>query len=227
MAADGSVVVVGGTRAIGLEIVEHYAAEGREVVLTGQTPENVDAAVAAVRPERRPGPRPHVRPRPAPQDRRLPCGRRARRAPGARRDRSRPQHRRRLPPRPRDPARDAQARRVHGSGQRAPRPAVASLVGRAVRRHGEGAAVPGLDHRHDRQRRRRRADPDARRGAQAHPGQLDPPGRRRRQPVLGGEAGRDRQVHLGDADRAALHAWTRSSTRWCSCSRTRPSTGST
>jgi NAD(P)-dependent dehydrogenase (short-subunit alcohol dehydrogenase family) len=46
MAGDGSVVVVGGTRAIGLEIVKHYAAEGRDVVLTGQTPENVDAAVA-------------------------------------------------------------------------------------------------------------------------------------------------------------------------------------
>ena len=38
MAGDGSVVVVGGTRAIGLEIVKHYAAQGREVVLTGQTP---------------------------------------------------------------------------------------------------------------------------------------------------------------------------------------------
>ncbi len=46
MAGDGSVVVVGGTRAIGLEIVKHYAAEGRDVVLTGQTPENVDTAVA-------------------------------------------------------------------------------------------------------------------------------------------------------------------------------------
>ena len=48
MPGSGAVVVVGGTRAIGLEIVKHYAAEGREVVLTGQTPENVDAAVAAV-----------------------------------------------------------------------------------------------------------------------------------------------------------------------------------
>ena len=46
MAGDGSVVVVGGTRAIGLEIVKHYAAQGRDVVLTGQTPENVDTAVA-------------------------------------------------------------------------------------------------------------------------------------------------------------------------------------
>ena len=48
MSDDGSVVVVGGTRAIGLEIVKHYAALGREVVLTGQTPENVEAAVASV-----------------------------------------------------------------------------------------------------------------------------------------------------------------------------------
>ena len=43
MANDGAVVVVGGTRAIGLELVRHYAAQGREVVLTGQSPENVDA----------------------------------------------------------------------------------------------------------------------------------------------------------------------------------------
>jgi NAD(P)-dependent dehydrogenase (short-subunit alcohol dehydrogenase family) len=48
MAADGAVVVVGGTRAIGLELVKHYAAKGRDVVLTGQYPENVDAAVAEV-----------------------------------------------------------------------------------------------------------------------------------------------------------------------------------
>lgn len=48
MSGDGAVVVVGGTRAIGLELVKHYAAAGREVVLTGQTPENVEAAVASV-----------------------------------------------------------------------------------------------------------------------------------------------------------------------------------
>jgi NAD(P)-dependent dehydrogenase (short-subunit alcohol dehydrogenase family) len=48
MAEDGAVVVVGGTRAIGLELVKHYAAKGREVVLTGQYQENVDAAVAEV-----------------------------------------------------------------------------------------------------------------------------------------------------------------------------------
>lgn len=48
MPGSGAVVVVGGTRAIGLEIVKHYAAQGRDVVLTGQTPDNVDAAVAAV-----------------------------------------------------------------------------------------------------------------------------------------------------------------------------------
>ena len=48
MAEDGAVVVVGGTRAIGLEMVKHYAAAGREVVLTGQYQENVDNAVAEV-----------------------------------------------------------------------------------------------------------------------------------------------------------------------------------
>jgi len=48
MAEDGAIVVVGGTRAIGLEMFRHYAAQGREVVLTGEHQENVDAAVAEV-----------------------------------------------------------------------------------------------------------------------------------------------------------------------------------
>ena len=48
MAEEGAVVVVGGTRAIGLEVVKHYAAAGRDVVLTGQYQENVDNAVAEV-----------------------------------------------------------------------------------------------------------------------------------------------------------------------------------
>ncbi len=47
MANDGCVVVVGGTRAIGLEIVKQYAAEGRDVVLTGRTPASIEAAVAS------------------------------------------------------------------------------------------------------------------------------------------------------------------------------------
>jgi NAD(P)-dependent dehydrogenase (short-subunit alcohol dehydrogenase family) len=46
VSGDGSVVVVGGTRAIGLELVKHYAAQGRDVVLTGQSRENVETAVA-------------------------------------------------------------------------------------------------------------------------------------------------------------------------------------
>ena len=48
MSAEGSVVVVGGTRAIGLELVRHYINQDRQVVLTGQTPENVASAVAQV-----------------------------------------------------------------------------------------------------------------------------------------------------------------------------------
>ncbi|MEA2622446.1 MAG: hypothetical protein QOH61_1356 [Chloroflexota bacterium] len=47
MTNEGSVVVVGGTRAIGLELVRHYANAGREVILTGQSEENVRAAVDA------------------------------------------------------------------------------------------------------------------------------------------------------------------------------------
>ncbi len=51
--ADGAVVVVGGTRAMGLEIARHYLGRGDQVVLTGQDPDNVAAAVAelAGRPE--------------------------------------------------------------------------------------------------------------------------------------------------------------------------------
>jgi NAD(P)-dependent dehydrogenase (short-subunit alcohol dehydrogenase family) len=45
MSDKGSVVVIGGTRAIGFEIVRHFAAQGDDVVLTGQTEANVTAAV--------------------------------------------------------------------------------------------------------------------------------------------------------------------------------------
>ncbi len=48
MSDQGAVVVVGGTRAIGLEIARHYTESGRDVVLTGQTPANVEAAVAGL-----------------------------------------------------------------------------------------------------------------------------------------------------------------------------------
>ena len=48
MAEDGAVVVVGGTRAIGLELVRHYASQGREVILTGRDPESVVTAADAV-----------------------------------------------------------------------------------------------------------------------------------------------------------------------------------
>ena len=49
MTNDGAVVVVGGTRAIGLEIGKHFAARGDDVVLTGQDPASVEAAVAEAR----------------------------------------------------------------------------------------------------------------------------------------------------------------------------------
>ncbi len=45
MSDKGAVVVVGGTRAIGLEIVKAYARDGHPVVLAGQTQANVDVAV--------------------------------------------------------------------------------------------------------------------------------------------------------------------------------------
>ena len=46
MSSTGAVVVVGGTRAIGLEIARHYVDAGQTVVLTGRDPDNIEAAVA-------------------------------------------------------------------------------------------------------------------------------------------------------------------------------------
>jgi NAD(P)-dependent dehydrogenase (short-subunit alcohol dehydrogenase family) len=43
--ADGSVVVVGGTRAIGFELAKHYLETGHQVVVTGQDDERVGTAV--------------------------------------------------------------------------------------------------------------------------------------------------------------------------------------
>ena len=44
----GAVVVVGGTRGIGFEIVRHFVEAGRDVVLTGQADAYVESAVAAL-----------------------------------------------------------------------------------------------------------------------------------------------------------------------------------
>ena len=48
MSDPGAVVVVGGTRAIGLELARHYVGEGREVIVTGQDPASAAAAVASL-----------------------------------------------------------------------------------------------------------------------------------------------------------------------------------
>lgn len=48
MSDQGAIVVIGGTRAIGLELARHYADAGRPVVLTGQDPDRVAAAVAEI-----------------------------------------------------------------------------------------------------------------------------------------------------------------------------------
>lgn len=45
MSDSGAVVVVGGTRAIGLELAKHYAADGADVILTGRNDEAMAAAV--------------------------------------------------------------------------------------------------------------------------------------------------------------------------------------
>src|SRR5688572_1320268 len=46
MTTEGAVVVVGGTRAIGLEIARHYAEAGSRVVITGRSRESVDGGLA-------------------------------------------------------------------------------------------------------------------------------------------------------------------------------------
>ena len=48
MSDPGAVVVVGGTRAIGLELARHYVEEGREVIVTGQDPASAAAAVTSL-----------------------------------------------------------------------------------------------------------------------------------------------------------------------------------
>jgi NAD(P)-dependent dehydrogenase (short-subunit alcohol dehydrogenase family) len=48
MPEPGAVVVVGGTRGLGLEVARHYAGQGREVVLSGRERQRADAAAAEV-----------------------------------------------------------------------------------------------------------------------------------------------------------------------------------
>jgi NAD(P)-dependent dehydrogenase (short-subunit alcohol dehydrogenase family) len=48
MTSEGAVVVVGGTRAIGLEIARHYVRAGSRVVITGRSRDSVDAGLAAL-----------------------------------------------------------------------------------------------------------------------------------------------------------------------------------
>lgn len=48
MAGSGSVVVIGGTRALGLEIARHYANRGDSVVISGRDRAGVDAAIAEI-----------------------------------------------------------------------------------------------------------------------------------------------------------------------------------
>jgi NAD(P)-dependent dehydrogenase (short-subunit alcohol dehydrogenase family) len=45
MSGNGSVLIVGGTRAIGLELARHYAARGDEVVISGRSDEHMTAAL--------------------------------------------------------------------------------------------------------------------------------------------------------------------------------------
>ena len=46
--SSGAVVVVGGTRAIGLGLARHYVEAGEDVVITGRDPDNITAAIDAL-----------------------------------------------------------------------------------------------------------------------------------------------------------------------------------
>ena len=217
MADAASVVIVGGTRAIGQEIARHYADRGESVVLTGQDPGERRGRACECRGE---DDRRDLRPLRADIHRRRARGRRPGPPPRARRDRPRSEHGRRLRHRQGHPAGDPQAGRLHRGRPHPPTAPDRRRVDRAVRRDGEGTTVPGLDDGHDGQRRRRRADADAGRGTQAVAGQLHPPGRRREQPVL---VTRSRPPSRSTRARPRSDVWPRwprSSTRRSSCSRT-------
>jgi len=53
MSEHGAVLVVGGTRAIGLGLARHYVDANREVIITGQDPDRVAAAAATLGPRTR------------------------------------------------------------------------------------------------------------------------------------------------------------------------------
>ena len=219
MSNGGAVVVVGGTRAIGKEIVRHYAGRGETVVLTGQDPAHVEAAVAEIG-----------------------AG-----ATGVAFDLAEPTsiaaalagvgpvRRLVLVAIDRD-----QNTVAEYDIARAIRLVTLKLVGytevvhalrsrltdgcldRAVRRHGQGTAVSGLDDGHDRQRRHRRPDPDARRGAQAAARELDPS---RASSVTARTGPRSPPRSPATRPRrpsAGWRRWTRSSTPRSSSSRTAP-----
>ena len=93
----------------------------------------------------------------------------------------------------------------------------------ALRRPRQGPAVPRLDDRQHRQRRRHRDGAHARHRAGADPRQRPPPGHRRRQPGLGGQAaGRARGGARAHAARAADHDERGRRRVRPSCSRTAP-----
>ncbi len=95
-----------------------------------------------------------------------------------------------------------------------------------LRRPRARSALPGLDHRDDRQRRGDRASCGRSCRARADPRQRDPPGDRRRQPAVARHGpGAAQGARRPDADRPARDDGGGRRPPRASCSRTRRSTG--
>ena len=166
--AEGAVVIVGGTQGLGRRLAERFTQRGRDVVITGRDPARTAAAAQEIGGATRGTAMDLGEP-----DEIDGCfdGVGAGRSRRARGNRARLEQRPRLRHRARDQAGHAEARRIH-RGAALPAPADARRqLGAAVRRPGEGAPLSGLDHGHERQRRRHDDGPDIRDRARPGAGQ--------------------------------------------------------
>ena len=215
-------VVIGGTSGIGLEVARGRAARGDEVVLTGRDRERAAEVAKSVERRRR---------RASRSTSTTPTGWRTR-WPGSGASTgwwsprsSATRTRSRLRRRPGDEAGRAQAGRLHRGRAHAAAADERRLVGRAVRRAGQGPALPRLDHRLDRQRRRGRPGQRAGAGDGADPGERAA-SRASSATARSGRASRRACSTATSRGRrpGGSRPWPTSSTPSTSCSRTAAST---